>query len=55
MQEDLDMYKQLFLNSERKREMLCKDILKLMAEIDQEDGDPEIHEKCEKFKGILKE
>lgn len=42
------MYRQLFLNSERKRELLIKDINKFLAVIDKE-KDPDLHGKAADF------
>lgn len=48
------MYKQLFLNSERKREQLIKDVVKMLAQIDKE-KDPNAHEKAAELKEVMKE
>ena len=54
VQGDLDMYKQLFNNSERKRARLCEDVVKMLAQIDKE-KDPNAHEKAEELKALMKE
>ena len=52
--EDLEMYKQLFSNSERKREQLIKDLTKVLDVIDKE-KDPGAHQKSEEFLATLQE
>jgi hypothetical protein len=48
------MYTQLFRNSERKREQLCKDVVKMLSHIDK-DKDPDAYEKAEELKVLMKE
>ena len=54
VREDLEMYKQLFLNSEKRRESLCQDVNKMLNEIDKE-KDANAHEKAAELKELMKE
>ena len=51
--EDKDLYKQLFLNSERKRELFCVDVRKLISQINK-DKDPDAHAKAAELELLIK-